>query len=106
MAPELAAVLDRLRRHFETVYGDRLVECVLFGSRARGDAQAGSDADVLVVLRGPVDRGAEIDRNSDFLSELCLEHGTVVSCLYMDRERFLRGAGPLLRNIRREGVPV
>ncbi len=106
MASELAGLLNRVRQHFEAVYGDRLVDFVLFGSHARGEASAGSDIDVLVVLRGPVDRGAEIERNSNFLSELSLEQGTVVSCLYMDEARFLRGQGPLLRNIRREGVAV
>lgn len=78
MAPKVAAVLEALRGHLEAVYGDRLVRCVLFGSQAR----------------------------SHFLSALCLEHETLVSCLYMDQDRFLHRQGPLLRNIRREGVAV
>ena len=40
----VAALLDAL--------GDRLVAVVLFGSRARGDAHAGSDWDLLVIARG------------------------------------------------------
>jgi antitoxin ChpS len=31
-------------------YGDRLVDVLIFGSRARGDARPDSDADVVVVL--------------------------------------------------------
>ena len=104
MTPELAGIMDRLRRHFDVVYGPRLAQLVLYGSHARGDASPGSDIDVLVVLRGRLDRGKEVRRNSQFLAELCLEEGSVVSCFYMDEARFQRGHGPLLRNIRREGV--
>ena len=41
-----ALVMDRARAEF----GDRLVGVVLIGSWARGDAGAGSDVDVLVVM--------------------------------------------------------
>ena len=38
MNDKVAAVVAESRRHFEQVYGDRLVQLVLFGSQARGDA--------------------------------------------------------------------
>jgi predicted nucleotidyltransferase len=106
MTARVTAVLEALRGHLEAVHGDRLVRCILFGSQARGEAVAGSDIDVLIVLKGPVEPGKEIERNSHFLSALCLEHETLVSCIYMDEGRFLHRQGPLLRNIRREGVAV
>lgn len=40
--------VSSLREHL----GDNLVAVVLYGSRARGDAQAGSDWDLLVLARG------------------------------------------------------
>jgi uncharacterized protein len=49
MAGKLAAMLPRLRRRFEVLYGERLVRMVLFGSQAQGDAQPEPDIDVLVV---------------------------------------------------------
>jgi len=52
------------RSHFEEIYGDRLVKMVLFGSQARGEADADSDIDVLVVLKGEVNPGEEIKRTS------------------------------------------
>jgi uncharacterized protein len=39
-------VLKRFRAVVTETYGDRLERVVLFGSRARGDAQADSDYDV------------------------------------------------------------
>jgi predicted nucleotidyltransferase len=47
---EIDAVLGELRAALERLYGERLRGLYLFGSYARGDARAGSDVDVLVVL--------------------------------------------------------
>jgi len=106
MHGELQAILAELRHHFAQVYGPRLVHLMLFGSQARGDAEPGSDIDVLVVLKGPLNQGEEGARASNFLADLSLRFNTVVNCIYMDEERFLHRNGPLLRNIRREGIAV
>ncbi len=100
------AVLAELRQRLQKLYGPRLVRMVLFGSRARGDAKPGSDIDVLVVLRGPANPGIEIARTGSIIADICLRLDEVVSCVFMDEERFVRRSGPLLRNIRREGVAI
>lgn len=99
-------IVRELRAKLDVEYGDRLVKTMVYGSEARGDAEPDSDIDVLIVLKEPVDVGIEIARLSQFRSDLCLRHGRVVSCLFMDEERFLKSNGPLLRNVRREGVAV
>jgi hypothetical protein len=38
------------------------------------------------------------------LSDLSLKFGEVVSCIYMDSDRFTHRNGPLLRNVRKEGI--
>ncbi len=106
MDGELRVILVELRHHFERLYGPRLVRLVLFGSQARGDAEQGSDIDVLVVLKGPLNQGEESAQASHFLADLSLRFNTVVSCVYMDEERFIHRNGPLLRNIRKEGIAV
>lgn len=106
MDPELRGLLQDLRRRLERVYGERLVELVLFGSQARGDGESGSDIDLLVVLRGPVEPAAEIARTSDIVAGLSLERDVVISCVFMDEVRYRTRAGPLLRNVRREGIRV
>ncbi len=78
----------------------------LYGSQARGDSRPGSDTDVLVVLRGPVDSAAEIERTLDIVADLSLERNQVISCLFMDEQRVAGEAGPLLRNLHREAIPV
>lgn len=106
MNEKLKTILADLRQQLKSLYGERLVKLVLFGSQARGDAEPGSDIDVLVVLKGPVKPGEEISRTSELLSDLCLRFGEVVSCVYMDADRFSHRYGPLLRNVRKEGIAL
>lgn len=103
---KVAGILAELKRRFQAIYGDRLVRMVLFGSHARGDAEPGSDIDVLVVLRGSVNTGEEIRRTSEVVADLCLAHDEVVSCVFIEEMRFTTRQGPLLRNVRREGIGV
>ena len=49
-------VLKRFREALGGLYGERIERVVLYGSRARGDADASSDYDVAVFLHDFVDR--------------------------------------------------
>lgn len=104
MSPKIQTILSQLKTQLENVYGDRLVNLVLFGSQARGDAVFGSDIDVLVVLSGPFKLGEEINRTGHIVADLSLKNDEVLSCLFMEKEHFFNRQGPLLRNIRKEGV--
>jgi len=106
MDKRLRTALTELRCRFETLYGERLVRMVLFGSQARGDAEPGSDIDVLVVLKEPVEPYEEIKRSSDIVGELSLDWDVVISCVFVDENQFFQRDGPFLRNVRREGVAV
>jgi predicted nucleotidyltransferase len=104
MSDKLHAILTELKTQMQELYGDRLVDLILYGSQARGDAVEGSDIDVLVVLKGEVNAGEEIDRSGGIIADISLEHSVVVSCVFMDEDRFIHRNGPLLRNVRREGI--
>jgi predicted nucleotidyltransferase len=106
MNPRLKSILSELRARFEALYGDRLVRLILYGSQARGDADPDSDIDVLVVIRGEVVPGREIERTGDVVSEISLAYQTVVSCVFVSEERYDSEWTPLLSNARREGVLV
>jgi predicted nucleotidyltransferase len=106
MSGTISAILAQLRGQFEELYGIRLIDLILFGSHAREDADPESDIDVLVVLEGSVEPGKEIRRTSALVTDLCLLHDVVISTVFMDKGQFETRQGPLLRNIRREGVSV
>jgi len=106
MSESLKTILSELKSRFQELYGDRLVQMVLYGSQARDDAELGSDIDVLVVLSGEVNPCTEIQRASDIVGDISLRNDIVVSCVFMDEGRFLHRNGPFLRNVRREGVGI
>jgi len=106
MSEQLRTILAELRRRLEALYGPRMVKLVLYGSQARGDAEPGSDIDVLVVLKGPVSPCEEIDRTIEIVSGLSLEHNEVICCAFVPEDRYQTERSPLLINVRREGVAI
>jgi len=102
----LGAILPGLRRRFEELYGGRLVKLVLYGSQARGEAHKYSDIDILVVLKGPVHPGQEIERTGESVSGLSLEYDAVIQCLFLDEEQYAAAESPLVENVAREGVEI
>jgi predicted nucleotidyltransferase len=103
---KIKSVVAELHKSIEALYGKRLINMILFGSHARGDAEPGSDIDVLVVLKGPVNPGTEIARTSEIRVTLSLKYDVVVSCIYVSADRYRTEQSPLLINVRREGIPA
>ena len=106
MTSLVQTIIPEIRTALTTIYGSRMVKLLLFGSQARGDADPGSDIDLLVVLKDPVNPCEEISRVSMDTSRLSLAYNTVISCLFMQEDRYLNENSPLLLNIRREGVVI
>jgi predicted nucleotidyltransferase len=94
-SPKTKAILRQVRPRLAAVHGERLRGVVLFGSEARGDAEADSDIDLLVLLEGPVDVGDEIRPIVDALCPLQLEipdlpiHALPVDVKDFECDRFL-----------------
>ena len=78
----------------------------IFGSYARGDYDAESDIDVLVVLKDYKQYGREIDRTGELICSMSLDYGVTVSPIFMRERDWVKGEKPLLQNVQAEGVPV
>lgn len=106
MSNELRKILAELRQYLAALYGERLVDVILFGSQARGDAVEGSDIDLMIILQGEVWPGAEIKRTGGIVAELSLKYDVLVSTIFESEEDFQLRGSPLLINVRREGIKV
>lgn len=99
----LAEFLSRLQRE----WGDRVAHVWLFGSKARGDFDAESDVDLLIVTRDGDD--ALREAVSDVAYDLSLEHGVLLCEHVVSGWRFAQMRArrePLYRNISREGIDL
>lgn len=79
---------------------------ILYGSQARGEAQPHSDIDILVVLKGTVRPGQEIERTGGVVGELSLEFDAVIECLFVEEARFAALASPVIEKAAREGISI
>jgi len=88
--------------------GDNLVELILFGSTARGEAEWDSDVDIAAIVHDEVSY-RERDRIVDALYDVELEESAIASVLYVPEDRFRERAAwgfGIFSDIRREGVPL
>lgn len=102
---ETINALAMLRQAVSNAYGDRIERIVLYGSRARGDAQLASDYDVAVFLRGDLDRPKEIKRLADIGTDMLYRTGIVVHALPYAAAAYLKPL-PLMHEIRRDGIDL
>lgn len=96
-------ILKRVRAALDVLYGDRIERVVLFGSRARGDAQGESDYDIAVFLTDLTDRWQEFHRLADLRTEILVDTG-----MFIEARPFKAGSyaerTPLMHEIRRDGL--
>jgi len=88
------------------LYADRLHSLVLFGSQARDEANQDSDIDILVVLKDEVDSWTEIKRTGGFIAQLSLENNILINNIFVSAQQFTDQNTALMRNVKREGIPI
>jgi len=99
----LEVFMDRLRQQ----YADQVLHVILFGSKVRGDFDAESDLDLLVVVESPDWRVHQ--QVSHLAYEPMVEHDTVLSTHTIGRDLYAKmrlRRTPLFRNVSQEGVEL
>jgi len=81
----ISDVLAEIRKRLGVIYGSNLRDVILYGSWARGEAEADSDIDLLVILDDFEDSEVESARASPAASEVSLKYDVVISLLVIAR---------------------
>lgn len=88
-------------------YGEEVNDIIIYGSYARGEADADSDVDILIVWNGDLPEGRE--GMAQLATEALLEHDTIISPIVVSPENYeaMKKAGvPFIENVRDEGIKV
>ena len=99
-------LLNEIKTRLREVHGDRLRGVVLYGSEARGEGQAESDIDVLVLLEGPINYGGDLEANLRALHPLALQIGRRISAKPIAAREYDEVECPLYERAHQEGIPA
>jgi predicted nucleotidyltransferase len=81
-------IIREYRDQLTRILGEALEAVVLYGSHARGDAQEGSDIDILCVMRLPFDYGTLIRNTAEAAARISLKYDVAISTAFVLSEEF------------------
>jgi predicted nucleotidyltransferase len=96
-------IRQEIRPRLEAVFQDRLHGVLLYGSEARQQARQDSDVDLMVLLKGPVELGKDLEKIVEALYPLQLRVDRPIHALPVSYEIFKAGQFSLYRRAQREG---
>jgi predicted nucleotidyltransferase len=99
-------ILERFRAAISELYGSRIERVVLYGSRARGDAEPESDYDIAVFLRDLSSRWQEVRRITDIELAIRDDTGATVHAMPYPAGSWRDPASPLMYEIRKDGLDL
>lgn len=99
-------IVNEFKEEIRKIYGNQLVDVILYGSWAKGTATEDSDIDLMVVLEGEITPGREIDRMIDCITDVNLKYDVLISVVPVSDNAYANINSPLLINVRREGIPA
>ena len=99
--------VEELIEGLKKLYGSNLSRVILYGSKARGDSEPGSDIDLLAVLKSMDSRYDEIKRIGEIRAPICLKYDLVISVMPVE-ERWVDAEYKtiFIHNVLKEGVPL
>ena len=107
------AQLNRIKKEmvdcYKVVYGEDVVEIILYGSYARGNSTEDSDIDIVALVRGSrEDLQAKLKKIWDMSAELGLANDVIVSPTVIPYDEFVKYKQtlPYYRNIAEEGKKI
>ena len=106
---QLTKITNRIAAYYRKLYGEDIVDILLYGSYARGDFTEDSDIDIVAVVRGERSELQEKLKSMwDFSAEMGLENDVVVSPTVIPYDEYIeyKNTLPYYRNIAEEGRKI
>lgn len=106
---QLSRIMKAMVECYRVVYGNDVVEIILYGSYARGDYTEASDIDIVAVVHGSrMDLQDKLKAVWDVSAELGLENDIIVSPTVIPYDEFMRYKQtlPYYRSIAEEGRKI
>lgn len=103
---KIKPILNEVKRRLKKIYGKRLKKIILYGSYARGDADDGSDIDLIILLEDMDEPVTEMEKFSESIWKLDLKYDTVISVIPIEEKEFKIRRLPLILNAKKEGITI
>ncbi len=101
---EISPTLQQIKEAITEHYRDKLAYLVLYGSYARGDFNAKSDIDLLVVLNDMQSEMKEIETLAEIKTDILLDSEIYISTNPVSAETIEKSDFLFYKNIRNEGI--
>ena len=106
---QLKDITTQIVNVYRSIYGDAIVDILLYGSYARSEETEQSDVDIVAIVRGNrVDLQKKLKIVWELSADIGLENDVVVSPTVVPFDEFerYRDILPYYMNIEKEGVKV
>ncbi len=108
-ASNVQKIIQSVAGAYRSVFGNDVVQIILYGSYARGDFTDDSDLDLAAIVVGPRrELQQKLKQVWDISSDLELEYGIIISPVVIPYDEYMKYKDdvPYYRNISREGVNI
>lgn len=105
----LNTLLDEAKNELSVLFGNKLLQVVLYGSYARGDFDSESDIDVMALVEMEKNELQKYRRIvSALANDIDLKYNVLLSIKLQDNESFVKyqNALPFYQNVIKKGVAV
>lgn len=107
LTAKVTQIANDLKHELIKIYGNELVDLILYGSYARGDFNENSDIDFAVVLNSnDIKPLAEINRISDTSTDLRLKYNELISILPVSYFKKSTSNFGVYQEIRKDGISI